>query len=135
LAPEAEDAFSHQLRLFLGELDRVDGQIRRLLAPLKGKKMYVFHPSFGYFTDAYGLKQVPIEREGKEPPPKYLAKIIAEARKDRVTALFVQPQFSPKGAQAIADAIGAHLVFLDPLAYDYTNNLLKIAISIRENLK
>ncbi|MCX7981322.1 MAG: zinc ABC transporter substrate-binding protein [Syntrophales bacterium] len=135
LAPDSAERFSHQLKVFLEELDRLDGQIKRLLNPLKGKKIYVFHPAFGYFADAYGLKQVPIEVEGKEPSPRYLARIISEAEKDGIRAIFTQPQFSPKGVQAIAHAVKAQVVFLDPLAFDYTNNLTKIAISIREHLK
>lgn len=135
LLPDGEAQFTNQLKTFIGELDRLDGQIRRLLTPLKGKKFYVFHPAFGYFADAYGLKQIPIEMEGKEPPPRFLAQTITEARKDGIDVIFTQPQFSPKGAQTIASAIKGKVVFLDPLAFDYTNNLLKIAISIREHLK
>lgn len=135
LDPNGSESFSSQLKTFLEELDRLDGEVKRLLAPLKGMKMYVFHPAFGYFAEAYGLKQVPIEMEGKEPPARYLAQIIEEAKKDRVGAIFTQPQFSPKGVQTVARAINARVVFLDPLAFDYTNNLMKIAISIRENLK
>jgi zinc transport system substrate-binding protein len=32
----------------------------------------VFHPAWGYFAHAYGIKQVPIEIEGKAPEPAQL---------------------------------------------------------------
>ncbi len=35
-------------------------------------KFIVFHPAWGYFAEAYGLEQVPVEIEGKEPKPSQL---------------------------------------------------------------
>ena len=36
----------------------------------------VFHPSWGYFADTYGLEQVAIERGGSEPGARWLADLI-----------------------------------------------------------
>jgi zinc transport system substrate-binding protein len=33
----------------------------------KGLQFMVFHPSWGYLAHDYGLKQVPIEIQGKDP--------------------------------------------------------------------
>jgi len=134
LIPEETGNLDKNLRTLTGELNMLHEEIRQILAPVRGKKLYVFHPAFGYLAEAYGLKQVPIEMEGKEPSPKYLARLISEAQKDRVKAIFVQPQFSPKGAKALAQAIGAKVIPLDPLAYDYAQNMIKMAKQIRENV-
>ena len=63
LDPAHKQEYAANLKAFEADLDRVDARISRSLAPLKGRKMYVFHPSFGYFADAYGLIQIPIEIE------------------------------------------------------------------------
>ena len=61
---------------FVRELDDLDREIRSLLEPLRNHSFMVFHPSWGYFADRYGLRQVPIEREGKEPGARALVALI-----------------------------------------------------------
>jgi len=119
--------YAANLHAFERDLDRMDARIARLLAPMKGQKIYVFHPAFGYFTDAYGLVQIPIEMEGKEPSARQLAGLIDRAKREGVRVMFVQPQYSPKSAEAIAKAIGGVVVPIDPLARDYLANLERIA--------
>ena len=59
------DFYEKNYQIFIKDLDRLDNGLKTALKNLKGKNMLVFHPSFGYFTDAYGLKQVAIESMGK----------------------------------------------------------------------
>lgn len=127
--------YSRNLDAFLGDLDRVDRRIAKVLEPLKGGVMFVFHPAFGYFADAYGLIQVPVEIEGKEPGAKQLARIIDRAKKDKVRVIFVQPQFSPKSAEAVAKAIKGAVVPINPLARDYLTNLDHIASAVERGLR
>ncbi|MCX5827891.1 MAG: zinc ABC transporter substrate-binding protein [Deltaproteobacteria bacterium] len=135
LDPAHKQEYATNLRAFDADLDRMDARISRSLAPLKGRKMYVFHPAFGYFADAYGLIQVPIEIEGKEPGARQLAKLIDRAKKDRVKVMFVQPQFSARSAEAVAKAIGGVVVPIDSLARDYLANLDKIAAAVERGLR
>jgi hypothetical protein len=55
-------------------LQKRNSDIRKLFAPFKGRAIFVFHPAFEHFTDAYDLKQISIETEieveGKPPGPK-----------------------------------------------------------------
>jgi zinc transport system substrate-binding protein len=135
LDPAHKEEYAANLRAFAADLDRTDARISRALAPLKGRKMYVFHPAFGYFADAYGLIQVPIEMEGKEPGARQLAKLIDRAKKDGVKVMFVQPQFSAKSAEAVSRAIGGVVVPIDPLARDYLANLDRIAAAVERGLR
>ena len=66
----------------------------------------MFHPGFGYFADAYGLKQEAVEAGGRTPAAKQLRVLIEQARADGVKTIFVQPQFAPQSAQVVAEAIG-----------------------------
>jgi len=135
LDPVHKREYAANLQAFQADLDRVDTRIARSLAPFRGSRMYVFHPAFGYFADAYGLTQVPIEIEGKEPSARQLAYLIDRAKKDRVKVMFVQPQFSKKGAAAVAKAIGGVVVPIDPLASDYLANLERIAAAVEQGLR
>jgi zinc transport system ATP-binding protein len=57
-------------------LDELDAELARKLAPLEGRTFLVFHPAWGYFARRYGLKQLAVEREGKEPGARALAQLI-----------------------------------------------------------
>lgn len=129
--PEHRSDYAENLAGFLADLDEVDREIREKLSDLETRTMMVFHPAWGYFTDAYGLKQVPIELGGKEPSAKEMAQLLELAAEEKVKAIFVQSQFSTKAAAAIAKAVGADVVQLDPLSSDYLNNLRHIAGTVK----
>jgi len=135
LDPQNRPTYDGNLNAFEADLGRVDSEIRSVLAPLEGRRIFVFHPAFGYFAEAYGLDQVAIEAEGKEPGPRELADIIRRAKDQGVKAVFVQQQFSDAQARAIAEEIGATVVPLDPLAKDYLRNLEDMATKVAEALR
>lgn len=87
----------------------------------------VFHPSWGYVTDLYGLIQVAIEERGREPSAKQLAGLMKKMKQWKLPALFIQPQFSDRAARRIADSIGVPVVPLDPLAADWMAEIERLA--------
>jgi zinc transport system substrate-binding protein len=105
------------------------------LKDVRGKKFMVFHPAWGYFADEYGLVQVPIEVEGKEPNAKELAQIIDLARREGITTIFVQSQSNIKQAETVAKAVNAQVVQLDPLAENYLDNLIHTAEAIAAGVR
>lgn len=132
--PSAADTFQRNLENLRLRLDSADTAIKNILAPVKGRTIFVFHPAYGYFADAYGLKQVAIETHGKEPSARQLASLVEQATRDSVGVVFVQPQFSRRQAESVGKSIGARVETLDPLAEDYINNLLDMAAKIAEAL-
>lgn len=130
-----DSIFRSNLDDFLSRLQTVNSRIEELLKPYKGDRIFVYHPAFGYFADYYGLRQVAIEIEGKSPTPREIENLIALARKDKVHIIFVQPEFDPRSAEAIARAIDGAVVQLDPLAENVLLNLQKIADEVAKALR
>ncbi|MBN2226463.1 MAG: zinc ABC transporter substrate-binding protein [candidate division Zixibacteria bacterium] len=130
--PEHETTFRRNRDSLLVDLHAVHKRLTEMLAPYKGRTLYVFHPAYGYFADAYGLRQTAVEIEGKEPGPRQLAELISRAKTDSVNVIFVQAQFPVNTAEKIADALGARVVKIDPLAPDYLDNLERIASAVVE---
>jgi len=135
LDPAGRQDYERGYAALAEELEALHAEIAAALAPYRGRELFVFHPAFGYFADAYGLRQVAVETGGKEPSARQLAALIEQARARQVRVIFVQPQFSQTGAQAVAEAIGGAVVPLDDLAADYLANLARAADTIREALR
>jgi zinc transport system substrate-binding protein len=127
LDPACAEEYARNEAAFDADLDTLDARIRDRLAPVRGRAFLVFHASWGYFADAYGLRQIPIESGGKEPGPRTLAAVLERARALGIRVVFVQEQFSRRTAEAIAKEIGARVVAVDPLAEDYLANLWNVA--------
>jgi zinc transport system substrate-binding protein len=130
LDPAHRETYDRNLTALEARLDAADGEIHRLLDPLRGKAFFVFHPAWGYFADEYGLKQVAIEQEGKEPSDEEATAVQRSARQHGVKVVFVQPQIASRGAEAVARAVGARVETLDPLAPDVPENLVRTARAI-----
>jgi zinc transport system substrate-binding protein len=125
--------YEKNYKQFILELVQLDMEIRGLLST-SGHFM-VFHPSWGYFAKAYGLEQIPVEMEGKEPKPAQLRHLIKLAREKKIITLFVQPEFSRKSAELIAREIKGQVVVISPLAQDWGENLKETARKIKDALR
>lgn len=133
--PLHEPYFRKNLETFRHDLDSLDREINETLQATRIQKFMVFHPAWGYFARDYGLEQIPIEIEGKEPNAKDLARIIKEANEEGIKVLFVQKQFSRKSADAVAQAIGGTVIQIDGLPKDYLNDMRVIAETLKTALQ
>ena len=133
--PDHGAIYEENLKKFQADLDKMDDKLRSSLAPVKGKSFFVFHPAFGYFGDEYGLKQVAVEIEGKEPTARRLARLIEEAKAQGVRVIFAEPQFPKKTAETLAKSIGGAVVLIDDLAPEYLDNLNEVAVSLESALR
>ena len=121
--PSNSRTYQSNEEAFLKEIDKLDKDLAEIFKDKKGLKFMVYHPAWGYFARAYGLEQVPVEIEGKEPKPEQLKTLITRSKKDGIKVIFVQPQFSTKSAETLAKAIGGEVIFADNLREDWEKNL------------
>lgn len=134
-APGLQSEFEANYESFINRLDDLDAEIRQLFADHPGGLFLVFHPSWGYFADAYNLRQVSIEIDGKEPKARELQTLIAYAREAGIRTIFIQPQFSAQQAEIIAAEIRGSLVYADPLAENWMENIRSVAASLQKALR
>ena len=131
--PEHRAFYEANYQRFIAQVVELDLKIGNVFwgsQSRERKPFLVFHPAWGYFAAAYGLQQVPVELEGKEPKARELQKLIAFAQAEGIKEVFVQPEFSTRSARTIAQSIGGRIVVADPLAKDWAKNLLKMAQEI-----
>jgi zinc transport system substrate-binding protein len=133
--PANADHYTAGLKAFQQEIQELHDQLQAIFQGHHGQAFLVNHPSWGYLANDYGLRQVPLEYQGKPPSPSRMKKIIQWGRLHEIESILVQPQFSGKQARVVAEAIGARLAKADPLARDWASNLQRVAEVIASDLE
>ncbi|MDO9391053.1 MAG: zinc ABC transporter substrate-binding protein [bacterium] len=117
---KADPAQAKQYRknagIYLARLDSLKNRMHLALRDVKNRDIITFHEAFPYFAREFGLNILAvIEREpGSEPSAGDLAQTIGIIRKNKVQAIFAEPQYPAKSAEAIARETGAKVYTLDP---------------------
>lgn len=127
LDPKRAEFYRANQEAFDQTLAALDAELTERLGDLKQRAFLVYHPAWGYFADAYDLRQIPVEFEGKEPSARQLASLIEQADALGIRTVVVQPQFDQRAAKRLAQAIGGRVASVDPLAVDYAANLRALA--------
>jgi zinc transport system substrate-binding protein len=130
--PESANYFQSNYEVFNTELAALDHYLKDQLQSVKGKSIFVYHPSYGYLAYQYGFKQVAIEIGGKPPTPKYLAYIIDRAKKENIKVIIIEPQSDPRSAKVIANAINGRVLSLNVIDANYFNNMRTIADTLHK---
>jgi zinc transport system substrate-binding protein len=133
--PDHRAVYEANTNVFVSKLAVLDADLKNIFASKQGFQFMVFHPSWGYFASAYGLQQVPVEIEGKNPKPAQLKALIEHAKEKHIHIIFVQPQFSSRSAERVAKEIGGQVIIADPLASDWLANLREVAHKFKVALK
>jgi len=127
----------YQVRLdaFQRRIDDLDQRLTKAFAHLdKHRGFLVAHPSWGYFARDYRLQQIPLEIEGKEPTAADLVKLIKRTAVEGIKVILVEPQFSQRFAQLLAQESGVQIMIADPLALDWETSLWEVGQQLATQL-
>lgn len=105
------------------QLAALDARTAGKIAASGVRYFIIYHPALTYYARDYGLQQVAIEDDGKEPSARALARLIEQARRDSVRTIFYQSQFPASTVEVIARDIEAQSVAIDPLKEDVIANI------------
>ncbi len=127
LNPLHEQQYETNHKSLVLKIKALDQRARELFQVATRKSFMIYHPNLGYLARDYGLEEIPVEYEGKEPPPSRLKELIDRAKNENLKIIFVQREYDTKNARAIADEIGAEIKIIDPLSEDWlitTENII-----------
>lgn len=130
LDQENAQIYEENTERYLSQLDSVDQAIQAGFEAAKKQTFIVFHPSYGYFAEDYGLEMVSLEQDGKEATAQHLQAMIDLAKKENIKVIFSQAEIDSKQPDAFAEEIGGEKVMLEPLSQDYITNLNVIGKAI-----
>ncbi len=114
----------------VSSLDTLDSYATTKLASHKGEAFLVWHPSLSYFARDYGFEQITIGQIGKELSAKQLQEQIDNARHHNAQVFFFQKEFDSQQASVLNDQIGAEMITINPLSYDWETEIRRIIDAI-----
>ena len=135
LLPEKAHEFARNRAQLDARLDALDATLTDIFASAPSRTFLTFHPTWQYFAADYGLTELSIEQQGREPGPKTMRHIIDKAKQHQISVVFIEPQFPKAAAQAVAANINAVVVQVDPLAEHIDEELLRFAKELARSWK
>lgn len=126
------DFYTANYNELISEFNKTDSIIKSYIEKAPSKSFIIYHPALSYFAEEYGLTQLSIEYEGKNPSPSQLKELIDKAKKEGIKTVFIQQEFDTKNAETVANAIGGKAVLINLLSYYWSEEMIKIARAIAQ---
>ena len=127
LDEENAEIYRENLTRLLSKIAETDSIVTALLNQSENKSFIIYHPALTYLAYDYGLTQYSMEIEGKEPTPEQLKQLVKLAREKNIKTIFIQQEFDQKNAEIIAKETNCRLVVINPLSYNWNEEMIKIA--------
>lgn len=134
IRPDSAEKYAENRNRIISTIDSVGRYIVRSFSGLKSSGFLIYHPFLSYYAGDYGLRQIPVEREGKEPSAAYLKTLISTISDEGIRTVFYQEGQHRRTVEPLIREAGLQAVVLDPLAYDWAENMKTITDHIKESL-
>ncbi len=132
LYPDKSAAFNANFEAFRSEIDVLDEDLIRQFDGLENRKFIIFHPALTYLARDYGLEQVSLEIDGKEPSAKHMSQLVKTAKDEGIRVVFIQKEFDQENARQLAEELDGEVVQIDPLNENWEEQIREIAEKLIE---
>lgn len=114
----------------LNKLSKLDSLCNSYIAYSGVDAIMIYHPAFTYYARDYGIEQISIEHDGKEPSPRQLTSLVDKARNHGITKLLIQPQYGKDKLRSMALECDAEIIEVDPLSDDIMAEIERVTMII-----
>lgn len=122
--------YEARLAQFDTHMNQLDEELSKLLKPLQHRAFLIYHPALGYFARQYGLRQMAVEHDGKEPSAARFKNLVTNSKAEDVEVVFISKEHVGRAAHRLADATGARIIIINPLDHDVAAQMRHIAESL-----
>ncbi|WP_372752733.1 metal ABC transporter solute-binding protein, Zn/Mn family [Labilibaculum sp.] len=126
MAPDKKNLYEKNYQKFMSEIDSLNQSAESAFFKKKGMSFMIFHPALSYFARDYGLRQITVELEGKDPSPTHMKNLVEEAKERGIRKVFVQKEFNVENARVIVAEIKGEVVSIDPLSENWLSEMKRI---------
>lgn len=117
--PENKTLFNENSKNYIKKLEDLDEYIQSKVGEANTTDFIIYHPSYGYLADDYGLNMIEIEYDGKEANINELNRIIEIANEKNIKNIYYQEEMSIKQAKIVANELDGEIIKLTPLSANY----------------
>lgn len=130
--PEGREEYDRRYAELTGELDSLDAHLSHTLAPLRGQSFLIWHPSLSYFANDYGLTQIAVQAEGKEPTPAHLTAMMTDFKHYNTPLIVVnEVEHNPQLMSALNADLALPELSVSLMNGDLFNTLITISDALR----
>ena len=134
LNPDSKQKYESNYMALKSRIEGVDSLAKQLFTGLSKRSFMIFHPNLAYLARDYGLEEITVEYEGKEPSAARMKQLVDRANKEDLKTIFVQKEYDKKNAGAIADEIDAEVVTIDPLSGEWLKSMTDILNALQKSM-
>ncbi len=138
--PSHEEKYRENSRNYINKINALENEMHSELDGIKNKNIITFHNAFPYFANEFGFNILnSINRDGSgSPSAKELSEISELMKKDNISVIFTEPQYSDVSAKTLAQETGAKIYTLDPAvtgddSLDSYINIMKNNMKVLKN--
>lgn len=135
LNPGGAEKYERNYRTLVKSINDIDLKAKGFFSGYQGRSFMIFHPTLGYLARDYGLKEISVENEGKEPNPASLKELIDTGKAENIKVIFIQKEYDTKNARTIAEETGAVLETIDPLSENWALSVQQIIDALYKSFK
>jgi zinc transport system substrate-binding protein len=129
--PACKDLIRSNLDSLKNIILNLDREMTEAVQKLTNRKFIIYHPALTYLARDYGLEQLSMEFEGKEPTVANMKNLVDRAKSENIKVVFIQKEFDQERARQISKDIGAKLIQIDPLAEDWAKQMKQVIDSFK----
>jgi ABC-type Zn uptake system ZnuABC Zn-binding protein ZnuA len=112
VSPAEADFFAHNYDDFCARLDKAVARWQGQVKPYRGEQIVVYHKSWVYFEDCFGMREFgEVEpKPGIPPSPAHVNALIKQMKAARIKLILMEPFYPQKFPQMIARETDAKLL-------------------------
>lgn len=124
--PENASFYEKRYNALVANIRQINDELSENMKAVKGTSFIIYHPALTYFAKEYGVNQIAVEEEGREPSAASLAQVIDKAKTEGVKKMLVQQEFDRRNAEIVAKALNIGMTTINPLSYDWEQEMRNI---------
>lgn len=130
--PDHSEEYTGNFAALTRRLDSLDSLITATLSADSATTFIVWHPSLSYFARDYGLHQLSLGAEGREPSVADMKRLLSAAGTSGAKVFLLQRDFDRNQADALVAGLrdSVRVAEFSPLDYDFDTQLINIARAI-----
>lgn len=128
--PQYSAKYDNNLRILNIKLDSIENYVKQKLNNSQNKSFIIWHPSLSYYAHDFGLHQISIGSDNKEPSVNQLRNQIETADASRCHIMFFQSNYDSRQAENVAKQLDLLPIDINPMDADWENQIKIITDAI-----